>query len=76
MGDRGPIPKRSDQRRRRNKLVEPVEIVFVRVCRRVGCRCVVGNVYYDPDGRWCVAGHAQREDGNVGRRSSHPWASS
>lgn len=67
MGFRGPIPQRSTQRRRRNKpLGLPVEVVIVHVCRRDDCRAVVGNVYHDPDGRWCAAGHDQRIPDDVG----------
>lgn len=60
MGVYGPIPKRSDQRRRRNKGDGvPVERVRVIVCVWPDCRAVVGNVYRDPTGRWCAYGHDQ-----------------
>jgi hypothetical protein len=56
---RGPIPKRSSQRRRRNVTDVPVDVVVVRVCERPHCDAVVGHVRYDPEGRWCALGHEQ-----------------
>lgn len=60
MGVRGPIPKRSSQRRRRNSEPAPQPVV-VQACERPRCDCVVGHVRYDPAGRWCSAGHEQVE---------------